>query len=184
MLQNDTIFKQKIQINDQVLTGIISSYKMFYTKFLGINNNFKHAQIFENEHLTSSVRSKNFLTNDDIVRVPVRNHMSVNMIKNLTISKITTDGRMLNKTEFENYIGAEVDRVFFAKLTSIYNTAHTRYEQGNANLGLNINQSFRTWKKGSRRFRNVLSSGKTDYVPHNIVKFASNTDTVINLECS
>jgi hypothetical protein len=40
------------------------------------------------------------------------------------------------------------------------------------------------WKKGSRIVRLVLCFKKIDYIPHNIIKYADNTDTIIGLECA
>jgi hypothetical protein len=42
----------------------------------------------------------------------------------------------------------------------------------------------RRGKKGSKKFLNVLTYENSDHIPHNIVKFADNTETIINLETS
>jgi hypothetical protein len=39
-------------------------------------------------------------------------------------------------------------------------------------------------KKGSSRFRKILCRENLDYSPHNIIKFSSNTETIIGMELS
>jgi hypothetical protein len=38
------------------------------------------------------------------------------------------------------------------------------------------------WKKGSKSVRNTLCYVKHEFIPHNMVKFADNTETIIGLE--
>jgi hypothetical protein len=184
MLENDLVFKHNAEADDKILNDIIAAYKKFYKNFLGIANNFKRAPLLGNEFLTTTVRTKTFLTYADIAHVRLRNHNGYNMLKNITISKLTVNGSLISKTELENKIGTNIEQAIYVKLTGIYNTANLKYGSGPSNLGLNVTQSFRTWKKGSRRFRNVITCVKAEYVPHNLVKFATNTDTVITLNCS
>jgi hypothetical protein len=40
------------------------------------------------------------------------------------------------------------------------------------------------WKKGSKKFRKFLDDLENFYVPHNIIKFAYNTETVTGVDCS
>jgi hypothetical protein len=39
-------------------------------------------------------------------------------------------------------------------------------------------------KKGSKRFRKILSPKQCNYVPHNIIKFRDNVDITISLDCA
>jgi hypothetical protein len=184
MLDRDIIFKNKCPVGGGVLAGIVDSYKKFYGKFLGISNNFKRAPLLENEFLKVTVRGKNFLTVQDLE--PLQHHINFAEFANLTIStsKLSNNGNLLTKRDLENKFGFNVPRELYTKISGIYRTANTRYGREEHFLGLQVAQSFKTWRKGSRRFRNILINCNDSYVPHNLVKFAQNTDTVITLTCS
>jgi hypothetical protein len=40
------------------------------------------------------------------------------------------------------------------------------------------------WKRGSKKVRNILSSQQKEYIPHNMIKFAENTEIIINTDVS
>jgi hypothetical protein len=71
-------------------------------------------------------------------------------------------------------------------LKGMVETALVRYrkpatvEKTTTDVATFVNRS----KKGSRRFRKILTDTITDYVPHNIVKFRDNVDVVIGLDCA
>jgi hypothetical protein len=52
-------------------------------------------------------------------------------------------------------------------------------EQTTVDVATFVNRS----KRGSKRFRKILTFSINDYIPHNIVKFRDNVDVVIGLEC-
>jgi hypothetical protein len=181
MLTADTIFRKKINLKDEVLLGIVTAYKKFYKAFLGISNNFKKAPIVDNEFFTTTTRSEITLKKSDLANFGPE---SRRWLESVTISKLTANGGMVPKAELDAKVNTVTTREFYAKLTGIFRTAHLRYSTDDGSLGLMVSQSFRTWKKGSRRFRNVLCKNNKLYVPHNLVKFASNTETIINFECA
>jgi hypothetical protein len=162
--------------------GIISAFKRFYKKFLGTSNNFKRAPLVANEFFTTEPRNNILITPGDI-----RDNVDpggADWFNNVTISKLTENGNLITRRELERKLNARITVPFFTKIRGVYNTAFTKFKMDETYLGLNVTQSFRTWRRGSRQFRNVLTSTKTSYVPHSLVKFASNTDTVIDTTCS
>ncbi len=74
----------------------------------------------------------------------------------------------------------------YQMLKGIVETALVRYrkhvpsEQTTVDVATFVNRS----KRGSKRFRKILTSVVTDYIPHNIVKFRDNVDVVVGLECA
>jgi hypothetical protein len=182
MLHHDIVFNKEITVGDETLVGIISAFKRFYKKILGTSNNFKRAPLVANKFFTTAPWSNIFITPDDI-----RENVDpggADWFNSVTISKLTENGNLIARRELERKLNVRITVPFFAKIRGVYNTAFTKFKMEETYLGLNVTQSFRTWRRGSRRFRNVLTSIKTLYVPHNLVKFALNTDTVINISCS
>jgi hypothetical protein len=177
MLESDTIFKKNFSESDSTISGIIKAFQ----KFLGISNNFKRAPILDNASLTVTPRTGIYVQKEDLPANIGANGLI--WFKNLTISKLTVGGSICTKQEIEAHCDTTISRSLYNKLCGVYRTGHMKYGSGDENLGLNITQSFRTWKKGSRRFRNTLCNTKISYVPHNLIKFAQNTDTVIDESC-
>jgi hypothetical protein len=90
----------------------------------------------------------------------------------------------VEKRDLEVKIGTEISRQFFNKITGICKTAIMKYSSQSAVLGLNIAQSFRNWKKGSKKFRSAICRDDESYVPKHLIKFATNVETIINFKCA
>jgi hypothetical protein len=169
-------------INSSITKGIIDAYNTFYKKFLGINNNFLRAPIFGNEFFTVTLRTKNCLSINHLdLEWP---QVSKNRFYNLTINKLSSNGNILTKLQVEALMGVRMNRDTYNILTSICSTAKSRYAAEEGLLGLTVSQSFRTWKKGSRRFRTTICNDTKLYVPKNLVKFSSNVEIIINTDCA
>jgi hypothetical protein len=67
------------------------------------------------------------------------------------------------------------------KLKKLYDAAITKYGQNKPGSETFVN-FINGVKKGSKKFRRVLRGNKLFTVPHNLVKFSDNTDTVIGHE--
>ncbi len=87
---------------------------------------------------------------------------------------------------FRHNTGVPVTLFQYQMLKGIVETALVRYrkhvqlEQTTVDVATFINRS----KRGSKRFRKILTCAVNDYIPHNIVKFRDNVDVVVGLECA
>jgi hypothetical protein len=72
----------------------------------------------------------------------------------------------------------------YKKLSGIGKTARMRYHNDNCLSGVHFSTFIQGWKKGSKKIRNYISFDKREFVSHNLIKFASNVETVIDLECA
>jgi hypothetical protein len=74
----------------------------------------------------------------------------------------------------------------FKTIVGLIRTAKTKYCKNTTNekKTCDIRTFINRTKKGSSRFRKILSKESLDYIPHNIVKYSSTTETVIGLENS
>jgi hypothetical protein len=59
----------------------------------------------------------------------------------------------MTKQQVEAYLGICIEWDLYNIFTGICGTAKSRYAAEEGLLGLAVSQSFRTWKKGSRRFK-------------------------------
>jgi hypothetical protein len=179
MSKQDILFKKIHDNVDSTTKGILDAFGGMYKNFLALSNNYHRVPLLGNEYLTKSVRSTDFFSINDLDAnwpIPVKDRVRGLKIQNLLM--IST------KQELEQFLGTGISRPLYNKLTGIRDTAVTRYKADPQHLGLSTNQFFRSWKRGSKKFRLILDNDLPIYVPKNLVKFANNVETVIDVECS
>jgi hypothetical protein len=104
----------------------------------------------------------------------------------LYVRDIFIENNYVGLNVFRNNTGMPVSLLQYQMLKGIVETALVRYrkhvtsEQTTVDVATFVNRS----KRGSKRFRKILTSVVTDYIPHNIVKFRDNVDVVVGLECA
>jgi Reverse transcriptase (RNA-dependent DNA polymerase) len=166
-----------------VLHDIARSYDAFRTKFTGKQNNYKHAYLINNGALTAGIRSKETLTLIDIVDNPENPFplpaVAINYLKNLKMSNLFDGGNYVSKINFQRQLGIAIGRQLWEKLDRIRKTAVTRYGGDPYKKSETLENFFATWKKGSKKIRKILSEINELYIPHNMVKFAENTEIII-----
>jgi hypothetical protein len=90
---------------------------------------------------------------------------------------------------WENFVAAtelQISREEYNDLKKIASNAKLKYSKKNpAEIKTTALVDFLNRKvKGCRRYRKKMVGKEEEFIPHNIVKFASNTDTIINYEQS
>jgi hypothetical protein len=146
------------------------------------NENFLDAFLFENSALTLGLRDK-LVLNENQFDLDFFNQYGI-LIKGLRTSNLCNGDAFLSLNEFRMNTGIPVSLAQFRMLKGILETAKIRYrkvelnEKKTVDLTTFVNRS----RKGSKRFREILYSENCNYIPHNIVKFASNTDIIIGIE--
>jgi hypothetical protein len=123
-----------------------------------------------------------FLTKDDLPMV--WNNHTMEKFFRVRIADLAVDGVCKPHIELNIYFNAQIPPVLYAKLNSIVRTAITKYNKIDAMGGVSLENFQLSWKKGSKKFRKILHGNEKHFVPHSIVKFATNTDTVIDVDCS
>jgi Reverse transcriptase (RNA-dependent DNA polymerase) len=164
--------------------NIARAFDNFRAKFCECDNNYKFAYILNNKSLTIGVRTKNFLTAANIEQEVGLNLNTTRALKNIKISDLIRNGQKVNKQTFCRNIGADISAELWQQLDKIRNTATLRYGSDDY-LPVKTIENFMTeWKKGSKKIRMVLTRTRNENIPHNIIKFADNTEIVIGLEIS
>jgi hypothetical protein len=88
----------------------------------------------------------------------------------------------ITKLAFQQQVGTRIDAVLWDKIDRIRRAAKTRYGKDPYKKTCSMENFFATWKRGSRRVRKILEKVSDTFIPHNMVKFADNTETVIKCE--
>jgi hypothetical protein len=103
---------------------------------------------------------------------------------NLKMCDILTPDGKVPKRVFNNTMNLAVTDSLWEKLDKIRTTAALRYGTGHRRYGLSepLHDFFMRWKKGSKKVRSFITGLGSNSVPHNMIKYAENTETIIGLE--
>ena len=168
--------------NYPVLSGICKALDLLREKFTLQHENFRESAIFENRCINRGRRLGNtfnsvfFGLGDDRHRV----------IENLTVRDFL-NGENLVPIELVNIsTGININLDQYRHIVQSINTLRTRAGERDDNNGscTTIVQIFSKYKKGSKIFKNVIIKNDYEYIPHNIVKYQTNTNCVINIKGS
>jgi hypothetical protein len=168
-----------------VLYGVVSAYERFLGGFTKHNENFWGAPLFENDSLLVSLRqkirlTKNFFDNDFFV---------VNKEK---IFSLKVRDFYLTKDSLIRYEGfcantnLQLSRDNFNTLKNTCSMAKTKYLQKESSKEkcTELSDFLNRRKQGCKRYRKMILGLDPSYIPHNMVKFAETTETIIDLDTS
>jgi Reverse transcriptase (RNA-dependent DNA polymerase) len=168
-----------------VLQNIARAFASFVHHFTARENNYKSAYIVQNPALTKGIRSREQITEQELAVLSAGNeNLSKNPL-NLRMSDILFEGRNITKHEFERNMNflVPVPVEIWRSLDKVRSAAKTRFGGDNYQKSQTIESFFASWKRGSKKIRHFLTP-VYEYIPHNMVKFAENTETVINFDTS
>jgi hypothetical protein len=149
-----------------------------YTK---LNRNFLSGYLLNNKALTVGLRDKTGL--GELENFNTLDPMLKNRILNLTFSDLLQNNRLKTRAQILNVFQLRISDDDWNKIKKIFSAAFTRYG-GNTGLSKNYNFFWDSTKKGSKRARKILENHNEITLPHNIVKFSSNTEVIIGQEDS
>jgi hypothetical protein len=167
------------------LFAIASSYEKFLTEFTKNNENFWSSYIYCNNALTLEVRGKRLLDNRSF---PGNFHLQYERrLKMLKVCDfVNRDNVVLPMARVSETTNIQFTIFTFQTIVGLIRTAKTKYSKNIASekTSCDIRTFINRAKKGSSRFRKILCKESLDYIPHNIVKYSSTTETLIGLENS
>jgi exonuclease III len=166
--------------------GIASAFSNFIMNFTRTDLNFKKAFIFDNEALTNGIRAKTNLTRADLTPEHLQPYNEINIKKmlNLNMTDILLNDAPVTKPIFQRNLSVQVSPTLWDNLDKTRRTAITRYGKNLSEKSVSLAEFFLTWKKGSKKVRLYLEKKKNLEIPHNIVKFSSNTEIIVGYEQS
>jgi hypothetical protein len=172
---------------DRNKTPILYDFALAYEKFLCAytkhKENFWQSPVFENAALFLRLRdritlSENFFT-------PVFWSENKGRILTLTVQDFFVNKETFKTwDQFKNTTGLDLNREDFNNLKHIASNAKLKYSKKEANdkKTVDIGTYLARKVKGCKRYRKKILGPEPDSVPHNLVKFSSNTETIIDLE--
>jgi Reverse transcriptase (RNA-dependent DNA polymerase) len=170
-------------ISDPISKNIARAYEHFIQKFTQQDNNHKVAFLVNNLALTCGIRNRYTLKPEDLLPL-TENDETRNRLLKVRMTDLFQDGRKLNKAEFNRKFNIDIPQAKWQLIDKIRSAATLRYGKDDYKPVTLIETFFNRWKKGSKNVRKVLCAETTEYIPHNMIKFADNTETVIGLDSS
>jgi exonuclease III len=143
-----------------------------------LNKNFLQGYILNNKAFTVGFRDRTGLRNLDISNDDNRIRLS-----NLKFSDITDQGVLKTRQQLINQFNFRFTDRDWHSLQKIFSTAMTRFSN-NIGLSRSYHDFWNMSLKGSRYIRKILVNNRNIGLPHNIVKYASNTEVIIGREHS
>jgi hypothetical protein len=176
------LIRKGTEYPDPVLKSIAECYDEFLVGFTK-KDNFKKCYILDNEAFTLGIRKKQTLTINNFYGGGAGENGPVPNLYALTLEDIIEGENIRNQAELEGILGMNITRQLYRDLTGLVQASFTKYGKSNIR-GVTVKTFFGSFKKGSKKIRKYIEQKKNDFIPHNIVKFSKNTDTVVGLEAS
>jgi hypothetical protein len=164
-----------------VLKNISNAFGRFIDAFTRTGRNFYNAYLLNNPALTKGIRSRIPLQLTDLTEsIGMAPNLKQRLV-NLKMSDILTPEGKIHKRVFNGIFEGSITNDLWESLDKIRSAALLRYGSGDRAYAKidSVHGFFSRWKKGSRKIRCLLSNENVDYIPHNMIKFAENTETVI-----
>jgi exonuclease III len=159
--------------------AIAEAYSELVKKFTGTDRNFEKSFVYGNKALTIGIRSRNFLTHNE----HDLDNADLLILKNLTIRDLWHNGNFVSKRNFVINTNLNPNNQLWTDLDKIRRAAVHKYNS-NSVPGISLSTFFDTWKRGSKKVRNILCKESRKFIPHNIIKFSNTIDLVIDLNVS
>jgi len=176
---NESAFSKE---RSPVIFNILKGYNDWLPNFWKFNENFRDARIIDNETLSLQRNTNIKITLDFFQDYLPGNKVTVNK---LTLSSIHNGDRFVSIDEFVANTGIAISQRKLTALRGVFETAEIRYRKQNTTKKTTnkIRDFMLGIQKGCKKFKLVERQPLTS-IPHNIMKFAENTEIVINLEGS
>ncbi len=169
------------QNTNPILYAISTSYETMYDKFVCTNENFRSALIVDNKKMTRDLESNLYLTKNFFGQAFFSLYAS--KLYSLKYSDFYTENdAMIPAATIVESTGIPLTVLMIQTLWGVCTVAKTKYskkeleQRGSVDVRTFIMRS----KRGSRRFRLIMSAKSITHTPHNINKFAQNMDIIIN----
>jgi hypothetical protein len=172
-----------LQINGDLLDFhcFAGAYEAFICGFTKHNENFWTSPVFENRALFLRLRDKVLLTSNFFEQDFWEGNKS-------KILKLTVQDFYLNKenlktwAQFKDNTGLELDREDYSQLKIIASNAKLKYCKKELKEKKTVDfQTYLACKvKGCKRYRRKILGPEPEFVPHNLIKFSGNTETIID----
>ena len=162
-----------------VLHGLCLALEEFRHAHTVINENFRTSIIFENKSFCATRRPVRYLSYEHFGTDPTQRNAR---IEKLQVSDFFRDGAILSRATVSAESGLELTLAQYnVIILSIERTVQNLTETDpQFKVSTSIEQIFQNFKKGSDSLKKIFTHDKNNYIPHNIMKYQVNTNTVID----
>ncbi len=160
-------------------------FEKFWLRFSVTQEYFWDSFIFENPCFTFDINHQNYLKKTFFTDNEFLVHG--NIIKNLTLKCfLNREGQILNREEFVENTGINISVLKYNRLRGLVTTSIRKYSKPDLTMKKQdkIENFCMRIKKGSKKFRKILSETPEPIVSSNILRFSEITEIVINAERS
>jgi hypothetical protein len=167
--------------SNPVLFTISKSFELMYDSFVKKDENFRSAYIIGNRTMTRNLETKDFITNSFFSNDFFTAHAS-NICRLRYSDFYSEDGALVPANNVITSTGIPLTVMMIQTFRGVCSVARTKYSKKNLEeqVTVDIQTFIQRCKKGSKRFRVIMTRKiKTD-IPHNINKYASSMDIVID----
>jgi len=161
---------------EPVITCLVIAYSNFFYKYSSMTT-YKNCFMFRNEKLTFDLEGRECLKRDDFNPAFFR-HNKLKIIT-LRVNDFMTGDKVKTHANFVVDTGLNIDQLLFLRIRGLLRTAERKYGNRDYFCDKRYEDFFR-FEKGSKKFRKVITKTFGELVPHNLVKFSENTETIIN----
>jgi hypothetical protein len=165
--------------------AIVSSFEKLLVNYTKTGDNYKKVFLFENNALSLGLRNNRVVDRSLFTAQFFAEHGM--QLKRLTTSEfLNDDGGFINIENFRRNTGIPLTVLTYQSLKGVIETARIRFQHNPVPGGVPVDilTFLNRARRGSKRFRKILSATVIDYIPHNIVKFSDNVDIALGIEDS
>ena len=147
--------------------------------------NFRKANIYDTPTFPVTRRPLHTIDENFLVGGP-QHFDAVSKLSRITLDNFWIGNRGRELADINQITGIQFTQEQADKIIGICRDAVTRYskECPTEKSSSTLVDFIKGYKKGSKIFKNLLTKEKHEFIPHNIKKYAKNTDCVINLNQS
>ncbi len=150
----DTITRNTVGV---VLNNIVVSFCRFKEKFATLDNNYMTVPFYCNNSFGYGRGLEHKL---DEQFFGTTNNLGIrNAIIGTTWRDITINGTIMNKPQMEMHLGIDLSHIKYGNICNAYRCALNKYNKIGA-PSIELATFITTFKKGSKRFRNVFEKAK------------------------
>ena len=166
-----------------ILKGLVSALEELHLAHTVINENYRSAAIFESKHFCATRRPPQKLSYTHFGTDPdTRNYT----VENLKVNNFYRDGVPVPRAAVQLETGLVLNvNQYNVIVQTIIRTAHSFSKQETSKqVCTDMAQVYNKYKKGSKSLKKIFTLYTYRYIPHNIMKYQINTNTVLGINAS
>ncbi len=143
-----------------VLSGLVNSYTAFQHKFTQYGNNYMCVTIINNDNIGYG-RNQSIRINSQFFGHELMDRYGL-ALRALRWNNCTVNGTFISIRQFNEHVGIPFTREQYYDLKTSYTKASKKFHKAGATY-MDITEFLTSFKKGSRKFRNILGYEKKTY---------------------